>query len=128
MPNPDRATLVRSPICFEDRTSDTLLSDGRKVVGCAQTRRSGAVLIHAAILLGLDAELYSSVFRVSAERVLWGLAPAVPGGQWQEVGSEVVRRLAGALACDIKPTPIPELGGEYLQQYATSRWAPVRDD
>jgi lipoate-protein ligase A len=47
--NPRRASRVRSPICFLDQLSDTLLVDGRKAVGCAQTRRGGAVLIHTLI-------------------------------------------------------------------------------
>ncbi len=52
--DPARASRVRSPVCFLDQLSDTLVVDGKKVVGCAQTRRGGAVLIHAAILLGLS--------------------------------------------------------------------------
>ena len=81
---PRRASRVRSPICFLDQLADTLLVDGKKAVGCAQTRRKGAVLIHAAVLLGLDAEMYSKVFGVPAEDVASGLAPALPGatGRW----------------------------------------------
>ncbi len=63
---PRKGGRVRSPICFEDQLADTLVVDGRKAVGCSQTRRKGGVLIHAAILLGLDADLYARVFGVDA--------------------------------------------------------------
>ncbi len=36
---PRRASRVRSPICFLDQLADTLVVDGKKAVGCAQTRR-----------------------------------------------------------------------------------------
>ncbi len=36
---PAHASRVRSPICFLDQLSDTLAIDGKKVVGCAHTRR-----------------------------------------------------------------------------------------
>ena len=97
VPNPRRASKVRSSICFEDQLSDTLLVDGRKAVGCAQTRRGGAVLIHAAILLGLDPSTYARVFRVAALRVQEGLAPAVPNADWLGVGQAVMNRIAAAL-------------------------------
>ena len=75
MPAPKKAGSRRSPICFEDQTSDTLLVDGKKVVGCAQTRRRQSVLIHAAVLLGLDEALYLRWLSHHDERV----ADAEPG-------------------------------------------------
>ena len=79
---------------------------GKKAVGCAQTRRRGAVLIHTAILLGLDAELYSNVFRVPEEEVRAGLAPAVEGADWRVVGEAVVRSSwRSALGAEVQPPP-----------------------
>lgn len=50
------ATVVSQPgprplLCFLDRDPEDILIDGRKVVGSAQRRRSGAVLQHGSILL-----------------------------------------------------------------------------
>jgi lipoate-protein ligase A len=125
--NPRRASRVRSPICFEDHLSDTLVIDGRKVVGCAQTRRGGAVLVHAAVLMGLDAELYARVFRVAADRALGGLAPAVPNGDWKVIGRGVVSALSRALGLETSWRPYPGDMGEYQRIYHGERWSPVAD-
>lgn len=125
---PRRGSRVRSPICFEDQLADTLVVDGRKAVGCSQTRRRGGVLIHAAVLLGLDAGLYSQVFNVAAERVAEGLAPAVTGVDWTVVGDAVINRLADELGVTIEVKPRPDPGTEYLAPYRDVRWAPVADD
>jgi len=77
--SPSHASPERSPLCFEDRLADTLLVDGRKAVGCAQARRAHAVLVHGAILMGLDPALYARVFRVEAGRVAAALGPALEG-------------------------------------------------
>ncbi len=119
------ASRVRSPICFEDQLSDTLAVSGRKAVGCAQARRAHAVLVHAAVLLNLDVELYASVFRVPAERVERALAPALPGGRWQAVGMSVATALATALGLEPQPQPIPTLPEQLLELYQQPRWAPV---
>jgi lipoate-protein ligase A len=122
---PARASRVRSPICFLDQLSDSLVVDGRKAVGCAQTRRRGAVLIHAAVLLGLDAELYSRVFGVPEADVRTGLAPALPGGDWREVGAAVAGRLAKALGSTAQLPPLEPVQERFLEPYATPRWSPV---
>jgi len=72
---PRRGSRVRSPVCFLDQLSDTLVVDGRKAVGCAQTRRRGGVLIHAAVLLGLDAGLYARIFDVPEDVVFARRSP-----------------------------------------------------
>lgn len=125
---PRRGSRVRSPICFEDQLADTLVVDGRKAVGCSQTRRKGGVLIHASILLGLDAGLYSQVFKVDAERVMKGLAPAVTGVDWLVVADAVLDRLAEDLGLKIEVKPRPEPGAEFLAPYREIRWAPIADD
>ena len=122
---PAHASRVRSPICFLDQLSDTLVVDGRKVVGCAQTRRGGAVLIHAAVLLGLDTELYARVFGVEEEEVRKGLAPALPGADWRLVGDAIVEGLAGTLELEARRQPLEPLPERYLEPYETERWAPA---
>ena len=102
--DPAHASRVRSPICFLNQLSDTLVVDGKKVVGCAQTRRSGAVLIHAAILLGLDAELYARVADFSP----FGLAD-----------------LNDALGLEARSCPLEPLPERYLEPFQTPRWSPV---
>lgn len=122
-----RAGRVRSPICFEDQLADTLVVEGRKAVGCSQTRRKGGVLIHAAILLDLDADLYSGVFGVDASRVRRGLAPAVSGVDWGRVAEAVLDRLADGLGLDLEVRPRPDPALEHLAPYQEDRWAPVPD-
>jgi len=123
--DPARASRVRSPICFLDQLSDTLVVDGKKVVGCAQTRRGGAVLIHAAILLGLDAELYARVFGVDVADIRSGLAPALPGTDWRQVGDAIVGGLSDALGFEARSCPLEPVPERFLEPYGGSRWAPV---
>jgi lipoate-protein ligase A len=120
-----RASRVRSPVCFLDQLSDTLVVDGGKAVGCAQTRRRGAVLIHAAILLGLEAELYARVFDVAEGEVRSGLAPALPGADWRVVGDAIVVGLRDALGMKVRDRPLMPVPDPYLEPYTTARWSPV---
>jgi len=124
---PRRAVRVRSPICFEDQLADTLLVDGRKAVGCSQTRRKGGVLIHAAILLDLDADLYSRIFGVDASRVRGALAPAVSGIDSDQVAGAVLVRLADELGLELEVRPRPKPAFEHLAPYRGDRWSPVSD-
>ncbi len=125
---PKRASRVRSPICFLDQLSDTLMVEGRKAVGCAQTRRGGAVLIHAAVLLGLDPDLYAGAFGVDRSLVRDRLAPAVPGADWRRVGRTAAVGLADAL--DLRPrwAAMPDIPHRLLALYGESRWAPSEVD
>ena len=124
---PRRGSRVRSPICFEDQLADTLIVNGRKAVGCSQTRRKGGVLIHAAVLLGLDADLYARIFGVDVHRVRDGLAPAVTGVPWATVGDVILHRLARRLELEIIIEGRPNPSGKDLAVYLDDRWAPVRD-
>jgi lipoate-protein ligase A len=124
--DPRRASRVRSPVCFLDQLADTLVVDGKKVVGCAQTRRRGAVLVHAAVLLDLDAAMYSRVFGVPEMDVLAGLAPAVPGGDWRKVGEAITAELSNQLGLEVVLSPVEPVPERYLEPYTTERWAPVR--
>ncbi len=123
--DPARASRVRSPVCFLDQLSDTLVVDGKKVVGCAQTRRGGAVLIHAAILLGLDAELYERVFGVPSDEVRKGLAPALPGADWRQVGDAIVEGLGDALGLEAQRLPLEPIPDRFFEPYRMPRWSPV---
>ena len=123
---PRRGSRVRSPVCFLDQLSDTLVVDGRKAVGCAQTRRRGGVLIHAAVLLGLDAGLYARVFGLSEDVVEAGLAPAVPGADPRAVGEAIAAELAKALGLEAVRKPLEPVPERFLEPYATARWFPSR--
>jgi len=122
---PRRGSRVRSPVCFLDQLSDTLVVDGRKGVGCAQTRRRGGVLIHAAVLLGLDAGLYARIFGVPEEEIRAGLAPAAPGADPRAVGEAIAAGLAKALGLEAIRKPLDPVPERFLEPYATARWAPV---
>ena len=124
--DPARASRLRSPVCFLDQLSDTLVVDGKKVVGCAQTRRGGAVLIHAAVLLGLDAELYARVFGVDVDEIRSGLAPALLGGDWRQVGAAIVEGLSDALDLEARRCSLEPVPDRFLEPYESERWAPVR--
>ncbi len=123
---PRHASRVRSPICFEDQLADTLVTaGGRKAVGCAQSRRAKAVLIHAAVLLGLDAALVARVFRVDEARVVAHLAPAVPGADPERVAEEIICSVSGALGVAAVAIPRPPLPESLLAAWSEPRWAPV---
>ncbi len=126
-PAPARGLRERSAICFEDQSADTLAMEGRKVVGCAQARRALAVLVHAEVLLSLDAALYARVFRVDAARVERSLAAVLPGAEPAVVGRRVAETLAAALALDIASVPPPEPPPAALERYGLERWSPVPD-
>lgn len=125
--NPAHATRVRSPICFEDQLADTLIIDGHKAVGCSQTRRKGGVLIHAAVLLGLDAALYSRVFSVEEDRVERRLAPALEGVGWRDVADAAIGRLASGLGAEPIRDERPRPTDEAMNSYVLERWSPVPD-
>ena len=122
---PRRGSRVRSPICFLDQLSDTLVVDGRKAVGCAQTRRRGAVLIHAAVLLGLDAGLYARIFDLPEEEVCAGLAPAAPGADPHAVGEAIATELAKTLGLEAVRKSLEPVPERFLEPYDSTRWAPV---
>lgn len=115
----------RSPICFEDQLSDTLVAEGRKVVGCAQARKAKAVLIHAAVSLNLAVDVYAAAFRVSEKRIEDGLAEAVPGGRAEEVAPFVETALAKALDLRVTSQPLPEPSKDSLERYQSSHWFPL---
>jgi lipoate-protein ligase A len=121
-----RASRVRSPVCFLDQLSDSLTVGGRKAVGCAQTRRRGAVLIHAAILLDLDADLYERVFGVPAAEIRAGLAPAIRGCGPMKIGNAVVDALAEGLGIEARDCELESVPEHFLEPYSKPRWAPVR--
>jgi lipoate-protein ligase A len=122
---PSRANRVRSPVCFLDQLSDTLAVGGKKAVGCAQTRRRGTVLVHAAILLGLDAELYSRVFGIAEEEIRSGLAPALPGADWRKIGDAIVEGLSNAVGLESRSCTLEPVPDRYLEPYRMPRWSPV---
>jgi len=111
------AVAERSPICFEDQGSDTLVVGGRKVVGCAQARRARAVLVHAAVLLRLEAEVYARVFRVEPGRVARALAPAVADGDPAEVGRAVAEAFARDLGAEARWSPAPQPSARAMARF-----------
>jgi len=80
-PAPGRGR-ARSPLCFLDHSSETLLLDGKKCVGCSQARKKDAALVHATLLLNLDAALTSKVFRIPEAKILQAIVSIpLPAGR-----------------------------------------------
>ena len=102
-----KAAGPRSPICFEGRSAETLLLGGRKLFGCAQTRRKESVLVHGALLLGLDSGLQSRVYGVPQERIeaLLGHVPKGSGRTAPELATTMADAIALALG---EPSSVPE--------------------
>lgn len=115
----------RSPLCFEDRLTESLLWRGRKVLGCAQARRKAAALVHGTLLFGLDAALQAELYGVPEARVRGaiGALPAAAGPD--AVADAAAGRLAlfAGLALERAPRP-PVPSAAALSRYDTSRWAP----
>lgn len=126
--DPKHATRVRSPICFFDQLADTLVVNRRKAVGCSQTRRKGGVLIHAAVLLGLEPTLYSRVFGVDGRAVHAQLSAALQGVPWRRVAETVAGQFGKDLGLETHWRERPVPGARALDSYGDERWAPVPDD
>jgi lipoate-protein ligase A len=103
----------RSPICFEDQRTESLLLGGRKVLGCAQIRRTSSVLVHGTLLLGLDVPLQAAVFGVQPERIAAAMtalpppAPAAPALA-RICARSLARALGVALEDAAAPPGLPE--------------------
>lgn len=115
----------RSPICFEDQLAETLVVGGRKAVGCAQARRRTGVLVHAAVLLGLEVPLWARVFGVPEGRIRAALAPALEGVAPLAVARTVAVHMADALGLEAVERPAPEIPEEVVRRYRDPRWAPL---
>lgn len=125
---PSPARRDRSPICFEDRLADTLIVGGGKAVGCAQTRRRGGVLIHAAILCRLDASLVASVFGVDPERVRRNLAPALDPDRRATAEAVLVDGVAAALEATTVESALAPVPPRFSDVYLQAKWAPLPPD
>jgi len=125
---PSPARRDRSPICFEDRLADTLLVGGGKAVGCAQTRRRGGVLIHAAILCRLDVSLVASVFGVDPERVRRNLAVALDPDRRPIAEEALMDGVAAALEATAVPSERAAVPVRLRDAYLEAKWAPLPPD
>lgn len=107
-----------TPLCFENRSIDSLLVRGKKVLGCAQARRRGGALVHGVLLLGLNAGLQGRVFGLPSERIEKAMAPIsllgdAPGFIGQLVDDIAVhlemhpRLRERSMPSDVKREPLP---------------------
>ncbi|MGA9751694.1 MAG: hypothetical protein WBS54_07885 [Acidobacteriota bacterium] len=119
---------VRSPICFEDHRTETLLLGGRKVLGCAQARRSRSVLVHGTLLFRLDAEVQARIFGVPAARIeaAMGALPRPSPEGADSLAPALARRIASDLASPLKPEPaLPPLPPGSDTRETDPRWVIV---
>ncbi len=115
----------RSPICFEDHLTESLLLQGKKVLGCAQARRRDAVLVHGTLLLGLDVPLQAAVFGVEAARINSAMA-ALSSPDKARLAENAAHSLAegAGLKLEVATAP-PVVPARYLARYSNARWAPL---
>lgn len=125
---PSPARRDRSPICFEDRLADTLVVGDAKAVGCAQTRRRGGVLIHAAVLCRLDPDLVASVFGVDPERVRRNLAPALAPDRRSIAEAALVEGVTSVLEATAVDWELAAAPARLRDVYRQARWAPLPPD
>jgi lipoate-protein ligase A len=97
--------------CFARTGAYEIAAGGRKLVGSAQRRRSGAFLQHGAVLLGVDRARLSAVFpeaRVGDPGLttLAALLGRPPG--FDEVVAALTEGLAGALGARLSPGGLAE--------------------
>lgn len=120
----DGSPRRRSPLCFEDHQGETLLLDGRKVLGCAQTRRLRACLVHGVLPLSLDAEAAAAVFRMDPLRVRNAMAPVPlpPGVSPLLLGERLAEAFGGILKAPLRPAPPPLLSPSLLERRRDPRW------
>ncbi len=131
MPRPDRPppppVRSRSPICFQDNLGDTLALDGLKVVGCAQVRRRGAVLVHAMFVLTPTADIQAAIFRTTPDRIrrVIGTLPATVGPR-EHLAVELGAALANALGLTAIAEVLPALPSDLTHRLSDPHWVPVR--
>ena len=97
-----------SPICFEGPHAEGLSMGGKRVMGSAQARRRGGVLVHSTLVLNLDAEFEGAVFGVPPDRIRAAIA-AVPfdAGHLDAFVSLFAGRLALGLGMEVEKRPPP---------------------
>lgn len=124
----DRNPLPRrSPICFEDHRTESLLVDGRKVFGGAQARRRESVLVHGALLFSLDAAFQGRVYGVSPERILAAMGavsletPAGPRDVAEATAAALARRFGVEVSRETPPPP----SGDLAARATDPRWVVV---
>jgi lipoate-protein ligase A len=119
-------TAPRTPLCFEGQLRESLLVGGRKAVGCAQMRRRGGVLVHATLLLHLDARAQARAFGMPVARIEAALAPlTIAAREPVRLVAEVARALSRALGLPLVERPLPPVPTAAAARYAESRWCPV---
>lgn len=117
---------TRSPICFEGNAGETLALDGRKVVGCAQARRRGAVLVHGMFVLEPAPDLAAAVFATTPERIrtVVGALPPVAGPR-ERLADAIGRSLGRALELRIVAAATPRPPSDLADRLFDPRWVPV---
>ncbi len=104
---PSTPSRHRSPICFEDHSTETLLFNGRKVLGCAQTRKADAVLVHGTLLLTLDVSFQAEVYGVPEERIRLSLG-YLPEVDTKRLEARLAEGFAQTLGASLTTAPAPQ--------------------
>jgi len=122
----DSSSTVRSPICFEDYRSETILIGGKKAIGCAQARRKSGTLIHGTLLLHQDPALYARVFGVREERVARSIAPIpLEENEIPDLIKDLTGAFSDALQIPCRSMDPPEIPEELKTRYLSVRWNPL---
>jgi lipoate-protein ligase A len=108
---PPGTARSRSPICFEDHLAESLLIARRKVLGCAQIRRSESVLVHGTVLFTLDTPTQARVYGVPEERIRAAMValPPRPALTVRTLADQLAQVLARELSLRLAPETAPPL-------------------
>jgi lipoate-protein ligase A len=79
-PEATAALFRNQPLCFAVKAACDIEAQGRKLVGCAQFHRDGAVLQQNSLPLRIDRGKYRRVFRGSSPQQCAELESLLPGG------------------------------------------------
>jgi lipoate-protein ligase A len=115
----------RSPICFEDHLAETLARSGRKLLGCAQVRRREAVLVHGALLLGVNTTLQAQIYGVSPARIeeILGRVPSEAYSSPEALARSLAEGLASRLGGGpVEFSPPPALTDALVTRTSDPKW------
>lgn len=114
---------INSPICFLSQSGETLLVDGKKFFGGAQTRNKNVLLVHGTLLLEFDPILHSKIFGVDQSLLEQKIASI-------DIDSDLFTKQAvknfqkTLQSKTVAPPKIASPSAQFIKQTQTPKWMP----